>query len=98
MLKQVKQLQARERTFEAEFKKKDNQIKSLQDSIKKFQERHQFKNSFDVVQKFENGPAIYATNAEHEYSRLASSSIDETFKKLRSENQYLKDCLVNIYK
>ena len=94
----MRQFETREKTLEAEFRKKEVTIKSLQDNLKKFQEKHQFKNTFEVVQKFEYGPNIYATNADNEYSKLAVESIEETFRKLQMENQHLKDCLANIYK
>lgn len=57
--KQIRQLQAREKTFQADFRKKQTQIKNLQDGIKKFQEKPPFKNSFDIIQKFEYGPNIF---------------------------------------
>lgn len=41
---------------------------------------------------------MYSTNGENEYGRLAKDAKDEVFRKLSDENQYLKDCLANVYK
>ena len=37
-------------------------------------------------------------NAEHEYNSLAVKSIENTVTTITEENQYLKNCLINIYK
>jgi hypothetical protein len=39
-----------------------------------------------------------STNGENEYSRLARDSRDDISRKLSDENQYLKECLINVYK
>lgn len=72
MSRQLKQIQAREKVFEAEHRKKDQNIAVLTEKFSKLQQNKDkanvLKNPLEVLQKFESRPVIYemmSTNSEN---------------------------------
>ena len=64
----MRQIQQREKTIETEFRKKDSLIKQYQEQIRKYQqEKPNYKNSLEIMHKFENGNSVinFSTNAEN---------------------------------
>jgi hypothetical protein len=74
-------MQGREKTFEAEFRKKDSQIIGLQDRIKRMQEKPSSKTTFEVYELAAVGRREGGAGVE-EYNSLALEKVEESFKLL----------------
>lgn len=85
--------------MQAQFKKKEVLIKQLKENLKKYQQKHTYRNNFEVMQQIhQQGPNLFHVNAEHEYNNMVSSNLEQTYASIVAENQYYKDCLISIYK
>lgn len=64
--KKYRAIEARENQYVNANRKQEQTIKSLQDKISKGQDKHGFKNSFELMQQLQNyGPTFVMVNGEH---------------------------------
>ncbi|CAD8095959.1 unnamed protein product [Paramecium sonneborni] len=96
--KQLSKLQSRSSQFEHELKQRDLDIQKLKEHLKKQQNSKSYKNCLEVTQPIEQeGPSVFASNGEYEFSQLVMKKWEEVNNKLLKENEQLRENLVKIH-